>query len=111
MRLAVLHARGRVGTLLAAERELVFAYDADWRLRDDAFALSPRLPLREEPHAGEEVLFFFANLLPEGPVLDALADHADDEMQAGGGLDLREHGGSSGGPWSGGVRGCRRTPC
>lgn len=72
MSLAVLHARGRVGTLLAAERELVFAYDADWRLRDDAFALSPRLPLREEPHAGDEVLYFFANLLPEGPVLDAL---------------------------------------
>ncbi len=72
MSLAVLHARGRVGTLLATERELVFAYDTDWRLRDDAFALSPRLPLREEPHAGEEVLFYFANLLPEGPVLDAL---------------------------------------
>ncbi|MBS0556781.1 MAG: type II toxin-antitoxin system HipA family toxin [Proteobacteria bacterium] len=70
--LAVLHERTRVGRLGAAGRELEFAYDAKWRARTGAFALSPRLPLREQPWHGEEVLFFFANLLPEGNLLDTL---------------------------------------
>ena len=70
--LAVLHERTLVGRLSAAGRELEFAYDAKWRARAGAFGLSPRLPLREEPWRGEEVLFFFANLLPEGNLLDTL---------------------------------------
>jgi serine/threonine-protein kinase HipA len=70
--LAVLHERTLVGRLSPAGRDLEFAYDAKWRARAGAFALSPRLPLREEPWRGEEVLFFFANLLPEGNLLDTL---------------------------------------
>lgn len=70
--LAVVHARGRVGTLRPAGRELEFVYAATWLAQADAFALSPRLSLREEPWRGEEVLFFFANLLPEGALLDTL---------------------------------------
>ena len=70
--LAVLHERTLVGRLSSVERELEFAYDAKWLARTGAFALSPRLPLREQPWRGEEVLFFFANLLPEGNLLDTL---------------------------------------
>jgi serine/threonine-protein kinase HipA len=71
--LAVIHARGKVGTLRSADNALEFAYAADWLKRADAFPLSPRLALREEPWQGEEVLFFFANLLPEGAILDTLS--------------------------------------
>ena len=70
--LAVRHARGRVGTLRPADGELAFAYHAEWLARADAFALTPRLPLREAPWQGREVAVFFANLLPEGALLDAL---------------------------------------
>jgi serine/threonine-protein kinase HipA len=70
--LAVLHERTLVGRLRPEERELEFAYDTKWIARDGAFALSPRLPLRATPWRGEEVLFFFANLLPEGNLLDTL---------------------------------------
>jgi len=70
--LAVLHAKGRVGTLQMVKGVLGFTYAAPWLARADAFPLSPRLPLREALCEGDEVLFFFANLLPEGPVLDAL---------------------------------------
>jgi serine/threonine-protein kinase HipA len=70
--LAVLHACGRVGSLRAVGRELEFAYDGEWLAQKTAFPLSPRLAMREEPWLGEEVLFFFANLLPEGGVLDTL---------------------------------------
>ena len=70
--LAVLHALGPVGVLRPVGRELEFAYAPGWLARNDAIPLSPRLALREEPWQSEEVLFFFGNLLPEGPVLDAL---------------------------------------
>ena len=70
--LAVVHARGRVGTLRQAAGALEFEYSPEWRARADALPLSPRLPLREEPWRGDPVVFFFANLLPEGPVLDTL---------------------------------------
>lgn len=70
--LSVVHARGIVGSLRQAGQVLEFTYAAPWLAREGAFPLSPRLPLREEPWQGDEVLFFFSNLLPEGPVLDAL---------------------------------------
>lgn len=70
--LCVLHERALVGRLRAAGRELEFAYDERWLADAWRFALSPRLPLREAPWRGEEVLFFFANLLPEGNLLDTL---------------------------------------
>jgi serine/threonine-protein kinase HipA len=71
--LAVVHARGKVGTLRFGAGGLEFAYAPEWLKRADAFPLSPRLPLREEAWVGEEVTFFFANLLPEGAILDTLA--------------------------------------
>lgn len=70
--LAVVHAQGVVGSLHAEGGGLVFAYAPEWLGRPGAFALSPRMPLREEPWQGEEPLFFFANLLPEGALLDTL---------------------------------------
>lgn len=71
--LRVTHEGNAVGSLRPVSRDLEFQYSANWLSRKDAFALSPRLPLREEPWRGEEVLFFFANLLPEGPILDTLS--------------------------------------
>lgn len=70
--LQVRHAKADVGTLRAAGRELEFAYADTWLARPGAFPLSPRLPLLGAPYVGEEVLVFFANLLPEGAVLDTL---------------------------------------
>jgi serine/threonine-protein kinase HipA len=72
MMLAILHTLGPVGTLRPVGRELEFVYAAQWLGQRGAFALSPRLTLREEPWRGEEVLFFFGNLLPEGALLDTL---------------------------------------
>lgn len=70
--LVVRHGGQVVGTLRALEREMAFRYDAAWLARPQVFPLSIRLPLQVDPHAGEEVLSFFANLLPEGNVLDTL---------------------------------------
>jgi serine/threonine-protein kinase HipA len=70
--LAAIHSRGTVGTLRPIDGVLEFEYARHWLKRADAFPLSPRLALRDEPWRGDEVAFFFANLLPEGPVLDAL---------------------------------------
>jgi serine/threonine-protein kinase HipA len=71
--LAVVHTRGYVGTLRPHPDGMEFVYAPQWLRRKDAFALSPRLALREEPWRGSEVLFFFSNLLPEGAVLETLA--------------------------------------
>jgi serine/threonine-protein kinase HipA len=71
--LAITHARGRVGSLRVVGRALEFAYAPEWLGRAEAFSLSPRLALGEAAFRGDEVLFFFANLLPEGALLDTLA--------------------------------------
>lgn len=70
--LAVVHARGVVAQLQATAAGLSLSYTQAWRQRPDAFALSPRLPLREAAWEGGEVAVFFANLLPEGALLDTL---------------------------------------
>jgi len=70
--LAVVHARGTVGTLRQVGAALEFLYAPAWLARADALPLSPRLPLQAEAWRGDEVVFFFSNLLPEGPVLDTL---------------------------------------
>lgn len=72
MNLRVWHDGRDVGLLSANERRLRFAYADAWRSDAQAFALSPRLPMTLPEHEGDEVLHFFANLLPEGPVLDTL---------------------------------------
>lgn len=70
--LAVVHTRGTVGTLRQVGAVLEFLYEPAWLTRADALPLSPRLPLRAEAWRGDEVVFFFSNLMPEGPVLDTL---------------------------------------
>lgn len=70
--LRVLHARGEVGRLGGAPAGLTFRYAQEWLQHEGAFPLSPRLPLGAEPLDGMEVAVFFANLLPEGALLDTL---------------------------------------
>lgn len=50
-----------------------FEYDPEWRARAGAYPLAPGFPLAEPRFAGAPVKFFFKNLLPEGPVLEAIA--------------------------------------
>jgi serine/threonine-protein kinase HipA len=72
MNLRVWHDGRDVGLLSAKERRLRFAYADAWRSDPQGFALSPRLPMTSSVHEGDEVMHFFANLLPEGLVLDTL---------------------------------------
>lgn len=62
----------RVGELRSENRTLSFTYEPDWVSASDAFALSPHLPLQCAAHVGEQVVYFFSNLMPEGPVLAAI---------------------------------------
>jgi HipA-like protein len=61
----------RVGLLEETLPGTRFAYDADHVRRQGARAISPVLPLRIEPFVHPGVLPFFANLLPEGALLDS----------------------------------------
>lgn len=72
MRLQVWHQGRRVGVLSSTKRTLHLAYTDTWQSDAQAFSLSPRLPISQTEHEGDDVLHFFANLLPEGPVLDTL---------------------------------------
>lgn len=72
-RLTVRYQGTVVGELTAPEGRLAFEYSNAWRSDPKAFPLSPRLPLANEPQPPDEVTYFFANLLPEGPILDALS--------------------------------------
>lgn len=47
-----------------------FRYDSEWLARRDARPVSQTLPLRAEPYEAAALLPFFANLLPEGWLLD-----------------------------------------
>lgn len=49
-----------------------FQYDADWLNSEHAYVLAPQFVLRTEPHLGEPVKTFFANLLPEGVALQEI---------------------------------------
>lgn len=49
-----------------------FQYDEDWLNAAHAYALAPQFILRPEPHLGEPVKTFFANLLPEGAALEEI---------------------------------------
>ena len=50
-----------------------FAYDAQWLALPQAYPLAPAFPLGKQGFSGTPVKFFFRNLLPEGPVLEAIA--------------------------------------
>ncbi|WP_249978270.1 type II toxin-antitoxin system HipA family toxin [Vreelandella olivaria] len=55
----------RVGRLFN-EQPLRFRYDNGWLEAPAAVSLSPRLPLSQQTHSGNDVLAYFENLLPEG---------------------------------------------
>ncbi|WML91948.1 HipA domain-containing protein [Thiothrix lacustris] len=70
--LQVLYGNATVGQLWSESRELCFQYAASWVQSPNAFPLTPHLPLDLQIRRGDDVLFFFSNLLPEGAVLDAI---------------------------------------
>jgi len=49
-----------------------FQYHDDWLNSGHAYVLAPQFVLRPEPHWGESVKIFFANLLPEGAALEEI---------------------------------------
>ena len=49
-----------------------FQYDEDWLKSAHAYVLAPQFVLRTEPHLGEQIKTFFANLLPEGAALEEI---------------------------------------
>lgn len=61
-----------VGDLSEQDRLLSFSYRNTWLNTPDCFPLSPLLPLANLVYQGDVVLFFFSNLLPEGPVLSTI---------------------------------------
>lgn len=69
---AVLLDDRRVGVITetADGRSTRFTYDADWLGRSDAEEIALTMPLRAEPYQADDLLPFFANLLPEGWLLD-----------------------------------------
>ncbi len=63
-----------VGQLtLDQRRRFVFAYHPDWLSQPTAVPLSLSLPLQEATYDDDDARPFFANLLPESQVRDALA--------------------------------------
>lgn len=50
-----------------------FEYDAQWLAWSGRFCLAPSFPLDTQHFEGALVKFFFQNLLPEGPILEAIA--------------------------------------
>lgn len=70
--LHVLYGEVLVGQLWYEARALCFQYVDGWLQSHDAFALTPHLALDSSVFRGEEVLYFFSNLLPEGAVLDTI---------------------------------------
>jgi serine/threonine-protein kinase HipA len=59
---------GRLVGRLFDERPLRFRYDPSWLKEPGAAPLSARLPLQDEDHAGDQVVAYFENLLPEGDI-------------------------------------------
>lgn len=70
--LDVLFNQQLIGKLWSQDRVLYFQYEKKWFTAPNAFALSPRLPLSDTLFSGDEPAFFFSNLLPEGPMLNAI---------------------------------------
>lgn len=70
--LQVLYGNETVGQLWSESRTLCFQYAASWVQSPTAFPLTPHLPLSLQEWRGDNVLFFFSNLLPEGAVLNAI---------------------------------------
>ncbi|XKH60866.1 HipA N-terminal domain-containing protein [Halomonas sediminis] len=63
--LAVYRGERHVG-LLYDTQPLRFEYAPEWLEYSEAVSLSPSMPLSQQVHAGDNVLAYFENLLPEG---------------------------------------------
>ncbi|MBD3894649.1 type II toxin-antitoxin system HipA family toxin [Halomonas sp. ML-15] len=63
--LELYHGHRHVGRLHDAQ-PLRFEYAPAWLGHSEAVSLSPSLPLSQQVHAGDAVLAYFENLLPEG---------------------------------------------
>ncbi|MDR5904794.1 HipA N-terminal domain-containing protein [Franzmannia qiaohouensis] len=63
--LALYHRDRHVGRLHDTQ-PLRFEYAPAWLEHPEAVSLSPSLPLSQQVHAGDAVLAYFENLLPEG---------------------------------------------
>lgn len=63
--LDVYHGDYLVGRLYNAQ-PLRFEYEPPWQASPRAVSLSPSLPLTRRVHAGDDVVAYFENLLPEG---------------------------------------------
>ena len=59
-----------VGTIEEVDGEIRFTYSPAWLQQAGAVPVSLTLPLREEPYVTQGLHPFFANLLPEGWLLE-----------------------------------------
>jgi serine/threonine-protein kinase HipA len=57
-----------------------FEYTPEWLALSSRFVLAPQFPLDGTRFTGAKVKFFFQNLLPEGPVLEAIAHEKQLEL-------------------------------
>ncbi len=72
--LAVYLDRSLVGNLrLDPQRRFVFQYEESWLRSAHPLPISLMLPLRESPYLNDEARAFFANLLPESQIRQAIA--------------------------------------
>jgi len=71
--LNVFYDRKLVGRINRSGGQWSFQYDENWLVSPDSFAVSVSLPLRKEAFDNDRARPFFANLLPEGGVRDAIA--------------------------------------
>lgn len=63
------------------EERLKFSYSQDWLKNKDSFALSRKLPLKEEAFGHLDTKSFFENLLPEGEVKKILERHSKTNIE------------------------------
>ncbi len=70
--LVVVYRERTVARLVVDQGRFAVTYDAAWLRSPDAFPISLSLPLREALHDGASAHAFFANLLPEGGVRQAV---------------------------------------
>ena len=65
------------GIITESEEGYTFEYDKAYLASDDARALSPTMPLTEEPYQKEMMFPVFDGLIPEGWLLDVALRNTD----------------------------------